>query len=77
MRASAPWSSRRLTERGRLVQAVAHAASARLHLAWRARVGDDRFDALWATLQELAGLPAAPPERPETLRERVATVATR
>lgn len=60
----------RLTERGRELEETAHAASARLHLAWRARVGADRFDALWATLQELAALPAAPPEDLGVLRGR-------
>jgi DNA-binding MarR family transcriptional regulator len=62
----------RLTDRGRLLQEVAHAASARLHLRWRERVGVDRFDALWVTLQELAGLPQAPPEDLAVLRARAA-----
>jgi hypothetical protein len=38
-------------------------------------VGDARFDALWAALQELAGLPGSPPERLDVLRGRTATVA--
>jgi DNA-binding MarR family transcriptional regulator len=63
----------RLTERGRLLEETAHAASARLHLQWRERVGVDRFDALWTALQELAGLPAAPPEELAVLRERAVT----
>jgi DNA-binding MarR family transcriptional regulator len=62
----------RLTARGRELEEVAHAASARLHLAWRDRVGVDRFDALWAALQELAELPAAPPEDLDVLRGRAA-----
>jgi DNA-binding MarR family transcriptional regulator len=65
----------RLTDRGRTLQETAHAASARLHLQWRDRVGDARFDALWAALQELAGLPGSPPERLDALRGRAATVA--
>jgi DNA-binding MarR family transcriptional regulator len=62
----------RLTERGRELEEVAHAASARLHLAWRERVGVDRFDALWTALQELVELPATPPEDVDVLRGRVA-----
>jgi DNA-binding MarR family transcriptional regulator len=60
----------RLTDRGRLLQETAHAASARLHLRWREQVGVDRFDVLWATLQELAGLPPAPPEALDLLHAR-------
>jgi DNA-binding MarR family transcriptional regulator len=60
----------RLTDRGREVQETAHAASARVHLAWRDRVGAARFDALWAALQEVAGLPATPPEAPALMRRR-------
>ena len=59
----------------RELEEVAHAASARLHLAWRERVGVDRFDALWAALQELAELPATPPEDLEVLRQRYEAVA--
>jgi DNA-binding MarR family transcriptional regulator len=60
----------RLTDRGRELEETAHAASARLHLAWRERVGVDRFDSLWAALQELAGLPVSPPEDLDVLRGR-------
>ena len=62
----------RLTGRGREVEETAHAASARVHLAWRDRVGVARFDALWDALQEVAGLPATPPESTARLRRRVA-----
>jgi DNA-binding MarR family transcriptional regulator len=62
----------RLTDRGREVQETAHAASARVHLEWRDRVGAARFDALWITLQEVAGLPSTPPEGTATLRRRAA-----
>ncbi len=62
----------RLTDRGRRLEEAAHAASARLHLQWRERVGVDRFDALWATLQELAGLPPTPPEDLAVLRAMAA-----
>ncbi len=62
----------RLTDRGCRLTEVAHGASARLHLRWRERVGADRFDALWATLQELAGLPPAPPEDLAVLRAMAA-----
>jgi DNA-binding MarR family transcriptional regulator len=62
----------RLTARGRELEEAAHAASARLHLAWRERVGVDRFDALWTALQELAELPATSPEALDVLRERAA-----
>ena len=65
----------RLTARGRALEEVAHAASARLHLAWREQLGADRFDAVWAALQELAGLPATPSEDLDVLRERVASTA--
>lgn len=64
----------RLTARGRALEEVAHAASARLHLAWRVRLGAERFEALWVALQELAGLPAAPPEDLDVLRGRAAHV---
>jgi DNA-binding MarR family transcriptional regulator len=60
----------RLTDRGRELEEAAHAASARLHLAWRERLGPERFEALWAALQELAGLPATPPEELGALRRR-------
>ena len=60
----------RLTGRGREVEETAHAASARVHLAWRDRVGVARFDALWDALQEVAGLPATPPESSALLRQR-------
>jgi DNA-binding MarR family transcriptional regulator len=62
----------RLTDRGRELEETAHAASARVHLAWRERVGAERFEAFWGALQELAGLPATPPEELEVLRRRVA-----
>jgi len=64
----------RLTDRGRELEDTAHAASARLHVAWRERVGAERFDALWAALQELAGLPAAPPEAAAVPRGRATSV---
>jgi hypothetical protein len=35
-------------------------------------MGVDRFDALWTALQELAELPATPPEDLDVLRGRVA-----
>jgi DNA-binding MarR family transcriptional regulator len=65
----------RLTARGRELEEVAHAASARLHLAWRDRLGVDRFGELWAALQEVAGLPATPPEDLDVLRGRAACPA--
>jgi DNA-binding MarR family transcriptional regulator len=64
----------RLTARGRELEERAHAASARLHLAWRARLGVERFDALWTALQELAGLPPTPSEDLAVLRARAAGV---
>jgi len=66
----------RLTDRGRELEEAAHAASARLHLAWRERVGPERFEALWAALQELAGLPQAPPEDLDALRGRAGAPVT-
>ena len=60
----------RLTARGRALQETAHAASARLHLAWREQVGAERFAALWTALQELADVPPTPPEDLEVLRQR-------
>jgi DNA-binding MarR family transcriptional regulator len=65
----------RLTARGRELEEVAHAASARVHLLWRERLGVERFDGLWAALQELAGLPASPPEDLDVLRGRVGCAA--
>jgi DNA-binding MarR family transcriptional regulator len=60
----------RLTARGQALQETAHAASARLHLAWREQVGAERFAALWTALQELADVPLTPPEDLEVLRQR-------
>jgi DNA-binding MarR family transcriptional regulator len=45
----------RLTARGRALEAQVRAASARVHLRWLERLGDERFAALWAALQDVTG----------------------
>jgi DNA-binding MarR family transcriptional regulator len=52
----------RLTERGHELERDAQAASARLHLDWRERLGARRFHDLWAALQEITGRTGGPPE---------------
>lgn len=52
----------RLTPRGLALEDHVRAASAQLHLDWRARLGAARFDALWSALQEITGRTGAPPE---------------
>lgn len=45
----------RLTARGRELEDAVQAASARVHLQWRDRVGAERFDVLWSALQDIVG----------------------
>ncbi len=52
----------RLTDRGRELEDAVQAASARLHLSWRDRVGAERFDVLWAALQDITGGDDPPPD---------------
>jgi DNA-binding MarR family transcriptional regulator len=56
-----------LTETGRALERQVHHAIADVVEAWAARVGDQRLDDVWATLQEITGQPAAP-KRPAALR---------
>lgn len=52
----------RLTARGRELEDAVQAASARLHLSWRERVGAERFDILWSALQDIVGGSDPPPD---------------
>ena len=61
----------RLTERGLELEDAVRAASAKLHLNWRDRLGAEGFDALWSALQEITGRAGAPPE-PDALQRRAA-----
>jgi DNA-binding MarR family transcriptional regulator len=45
----------RLTERGVELEEQVVAASARLHLRWRERLGEERLACLWSALQEITG----------------------
>jgi DNA-binding MarR family transcriptional regulator len=63
----------RLTALGRELEQHAQAASARVHLDWRQRLGPDRFDALWQALQEITGRTGGPP-RPAELRRLLGTL---
>ena len=51
----------RLTARGQELEDQVVAASARLHLSWRDALGAERFDVVWAGLQEITGGSAPPP----------------
>ena len=51
----------RLTPRGQQLEDQVVAASARLQLSWREALGADRFDVLWAGLQEITGGSAPAP----------------
>ncbi len=44
-----------LTDRGRQLEKQMHEAVERLHQDWYARLGDERYAALWSALQEIAG----------------------
>jgi DNA-binding MarR family transcriptional regulator len=61
----------RLTPRGQALERDVQAASARVHLEWRERLGAGRFDALWAALQEITGRTGPAPE-PTALRGVIA-----
>lgn len=52
----------RLPSRGRELEETVQAASARLHLSWRDKVGTERFDVLWSALQDIVGGTDPPPE---------------
>ena len=58
----------RLTPRGQELEDQVVAASARLHLSWRNALGADRFDLVWAALQEVTGGSASPPTLAELRR---------
>ena len=63
----------RLTPHGLRLEDDVRAASARLHLDWLARLGADRFEALWSALQEITGREGGPPE-PAELRRHAGAV---
>lgn len=52
----------RLTARGRELDEAVQAASARLHLSWRDRLGAERFDIVWSALQDIVGGSDPPPD---------------
>ncbi len=52
----------RLTARGRELEKAVQAASARLHLSWRDKVGTERFDVLWSALQDIVDGTDPPPD---------------
>jgi DNA-binding MarR family transcriptional regulator len=63
----------RLTPRGLDLEDDLRAASARLHLDWRERLGPSRFDELWSALQEITGRTGDPPAA-AALRRQASTL---
>jgi DNA-binding MarR family transcriptional regulator len=61
----------RLTASGRALERDLHAAITTVLESWQARLGKERFDALWETLQEVTGERAPLPPLAE-LRRRTA-----
>ena len=65
----------RLTERGRVLEAQLRAASARLHLRWLDRLGEQRFAELWSAMQQLTDRDDPMPDPGELGREADRTAA--
>jgi DNA-binding MarR family transcriptional regulator len=60
----------RLTPAGRTLERDVHLAIGRVLEAWRAKLGRDRFDALWDSLRELTGEDRPPPDLAEIRARR-------
>ncbi|MGH4026993.1 MAG: MarR family winged helix-turn-helix transcriptional regulator [Pseudonocardiaceae bacterium] len=59
----------RLTAQGRELEEQLRAASARVHLQWRDRLGPERFAALWSALQDVTGRDDPLPDPAELFRQ--------
>ena len=59
----------RLTPQGHELEGQIRAASARVHLQWRDRLGPERFAALWSALQDVTGREDPLPDPAELARQ--------